>query len=151
MTSKLCTLSAVPSCHYAGGRSPTRHSRLDSALRRHTPELWEHSLQCCNGTGPANSLHIQEDNFVLHECCKTVVSTYTVWFIVKNICILLMWCIYVFCMILTVNNDYFIYCTALYWTDRVFIGKLRWVWRKFQNKMLHDLHSSPNVARIFFF
>jgi hypothetical protein len=52
-------------------------------------------------------------------------------------------------MILTVNNDYFpqfIYCAALYWRDRVFIEKLRWIWRKLQNDMLHDLHPSPNVA-----
>ena len=136
MTSKLRTLSAVPSCHYAGGRSPTHHSCLDSALRHHTPELWEHNLQCCTGTGPANSLHIQEENFVFHKSFKTVVSIYIMWFNIKNICILLTWCIYIFCMILTVNNDYFlqlIYCAALYWIDTVFIEKLRWGWRKFQN------------------
>jgi hypothetical protein len=74
----LCTLSAVPSCRYAGGHSPTRHSCLDSVLLRHTPALMERSLQCCTGTGPANSLHIQEEYFVLHERFKTVVSIYTV-------------------------------------------------------------------------
>jgi hypothetical protein len=54
-------------------------------------------------------------------------------------------------MILTVNTDYCpqsIYCTALYWRDTVFIEKQKFrpVWRKFQNKVLHDLHSSPNTA-----
>ena len=110
MASKLCTLSAVPSCRYAGGRSPTHHSCLDSALCRHIPALWERSLQCCTGTGLVNSLHKQTENFVIHECFKTVGSiyTYTMWFNVKNICILLTWCIYIFCMVLTVNTDYFL-------------------------------------------
>jgi hypothetical protein len=52
-------------------------------------------------------------------------------------------------MILTVNTDYFtqfIYCAALYYRDRVFIEKLRWAWRKFQNEMLHDLQPSSNIA-----
>jgi len=129
MTSKLCTLSEVPWCHYAGGCSPTHHSCLDSALRHHTPVLLEHSLQCCTGTGPANSLHRQEEYFVLQECFKTVVSIYI--YIppnIKNICILLTVCTCIFCIILRVNTDHFpqfIYCTALYWTDTVFINTLR--------------------------
>ena len=152
MTSKLCTLSAVPSCHYAGGCSPTHHSCLDSALHHHTPALLEHSLQCCTGTGPVNSLHIQEEYFVLLERFKMVVSTYTICYNIKNICILLTQCIYVFCMILTAITDYFpkfIYCAALYWRDRQIVTekqKLRWVWGNFENATLYDLHCPPNIV-----